>query len=55
MFWAGSPQRNYEPKINRKYDHNAEGIEDKTLSLYAFGMNQRDIAEQIMSVALKMG
>lgn len=38
---------NYEPKIISKYDRNAEGMEDKILSLYACGMSQRDIAEQI--------
>ena len=37
----------YEPKIISKYDRNAEGMEDKILALYACGMSQRDIAEQI--------
>ena len=37
----------YEPKIIGKYDRNAEGMEEKILSLYACGMSQRDIAEQI--------
>ena len=41
---------NYEPKIISKYDRNAEGMEDKILSLYACGMSQRDIAEQIKSL-----
>ena len=36
-----------EPKIISKYDRNAEGMEDKILALYACGMSQRDIAEQI--------
>ena len=40
----------YEPKIISKYDRNAEGMEDKILSLYACGMSQRDIAEQIKSL-----
>lgn len=40
-------QGNYEPKIIGKYDRNADGMEDKILSLYACGMSQRDIAEQI--------
>ena len=40
-------QGNYEPKIISKYDRNAEGMEDKILALYACGMSQRDIAEQI--------
>lgn len=31
----------YEPKIISKYDRNAEGMEDKILSLYACGMSQR--------------
>ena len=34
----------YEPKIIGKYNRNAEGMEDKILSLYACGMSQRDIA-----------
>ena len=38
---------NYEPKIISKYDRNVEGREEKILSLYACGMSQRDIAEQI--------
>ena len=37
----------YEPKIISKYDRNAEGMEEKILALYACGMSQRDIAEQI--------
>ena len=41
---------NYEPKIISKYDRNAEGMEDKILSMYACGMSQRDIAEQIKSL-----
>ena len=41
---------NYEPRIISKYDRNAEGMEDKILSLYACGMSQRDIAEQIKSL-----
>ena len=43
-------QGNYEPKIIGKYDRNAEGMEDKILALYACGMSQRDIAEQIKSL-----
>ena len=38
---------NYEPKIIGKYDRNAEGMEEKILALYACGMSQRDISEQI--------
>ena len=41
---------NFEPKIISKYDRNAEGMEDKIMSLYACGMSQRDIAEQIKSL-----
>ena len=41
---------NFEPKIIGKYDRNADGMEDKILSLYACGMSQRDIAEQIKSL-----
>ncbi len=40
----------YEPKIIGKYDRNVDGMEDKILSLYACGMSQRDIAEQIKSL-----
>ena len=40
-------QGHYEPKIIGKYDRNAEGMEEKILALYACGMSQRDIAEQI--------
>ena len=43
-------QGHYEPKIISKYDRNAEGMEDRILSLYAWGMSQRDIAEQIKSL-----
>lgn len=37
----------FEPQIISKYDHNADGMEEKILSLYACGMSQRDISEQI--------
>ncbi len=37
----------YEPKIIDKYQLNADGLEDKILSLYAHGMSARDIREQI--------
>lgn len=37
----------YEPKIISKYNRNADGMEEKILSLYACGMSRRDIAEQI--------
>ena len=40
-------QGNYEPKIIGRYDRNADGMEEKILALYACGMSQRDIAEQI--------
>jgi len=40
-------QGKYEPKIIGKYDRNAEGTEEKILALYASGMSQRDISEQI--------
>ena len=40
-------QGNFEPKIIGKYDRNAEGMEEKILALYACGVSQRDIAEQI--------
>lgn len=41
---------NYEPQIIGKYDRSADGMEEKILSLYACGMSQRDIAEQIKSL-----
>lgn len=37
----------YEPQIIGKYNRNADGMEEKILGLYAAGMSQRDIAEQI--------
>ncbi len=37
----------YEPQIIGKYSRNADGMEEKILGLYACGMSQRDIAEQI--------
>jgi len=40
----------YEPKIIGKYSRNADGMEDKILSLFACGMSQRDIAEQIKNL-----
>ncbi len=40
----------YEPKIIGKYSRNADGMEEKILALYACGMSQRDIAEQIKSL-----
>ena len=40
----------YEPQIISRYNRNADGIEEKILSLYACGMSQRDIAEQIKSL-----
>ena len=40
-------QGKYEPKIIGKYERNAEGMEEKILALYACGMSQQDISEQI--------
>ena len=40
----------YEPKIIGKYNRNADGMEEKILSLYSCGMSQRDIAEQIKNL-----
>lgn len=37
----------YEPQIIGKYDRNADGMEEKIIGLYACGVSQRDIAEQI--------
>lgn len=35
----------YEPKIISKYNRNADGMEEKILSLYACGMSQCDISK----------
>lgn len=40
----------YEPQIIEKYNRNADGMEDKILSLYSCGMSQRDISEQIKNL-----
>ncbi len=40
----------YEPQIIGKYDRNADGMEEKIVGLYACGMSQRDIAEQIKAL-----
>ena len=40
----------YEPKIIGKYSRNVDGMEEKILSLYACGLSQRDIAEQIKNL-----
>ncbi len=40
----------FEPQIIGKYSRNAEGMEEKILALYAAGMSQRDIAEQIQNL-----
>ena len=40
----------FEPKIIGKYSRNADGMEEKILALYACGMSQRDIAEQIQEL-----
>ena len=40
----------YEPQIIEKYNRNADGMEEKILGLYACGMSQRDISEQIKSL-----
>ena len=40
----------YEPKIIAKYSRNTDGMEEKILALYACGMSQRDIAEQIKNL-----
>ena len=37
----------YEPQIIGKYSRNADGMEEKIIGLYASGMSQQDIAEQI--------
>ena len=40
----------YEPQIISKYSRNADGMEEKILALYACGMSQRDISEQIKNL-----
>ena len=40
----------YEPEIIGKYDRNADGMEEKIIGLYACGLSQRDIAEQIKAL-----
>ena len=40
----------YEPQIIGKYSRNADGMEEKILALYACGMSQRDISEQIKNL-----
>ena len=37
----------FDPKIIGKYQRNADGIEERILSLYATGMTTRDIRDQI--------
>ncbi len=37
----------FEPRIIGKYSRSADGMEEKILAMYACGMSQRDIAEQI--------
>lgn len=40
----------YEPQIIGKYSRNADGMEEKILSLYAAGLSIRDISDQIKSL-----
>ena len=40
----------FEPQIIGKYSRNADGMEEKILSLYAAGMSTRDISEQIKNL-----
>lgn len=37
----------FEPQIISKYQRNADGIEERILSLYTTGMSTRDIRDQI--------
>jgi len=37
----------YEPQIIGKYSRNADGPEEKIMRLYACGLSQRDISEQV--------
>jgi len=40
----------YEPQIIGKYSRNADGMEEKILSLYAAGLSIRDVSDQIKSL-----
>lgn len=40
----------FEPQIIGKYNRNADGMEEKVLSLYAAGMSTRDISEQVKAL-----
>jgi len=40
----------YEPRIIGKYNRSADGIEEKIIGLYACGMSQKDISEQIKAL-----
>lgn len=40
----------FEPQIIGKYSRNADGMEEKIISLYAAGMSTRDISEQIKNL-----
>lgn len=40
----------FEPQIIGKYSRNVDGMEEKILGLYACGMSQRDISEQIKNL-----
>ena len=40
----------YDPQIIGKYDRNADGMEEKIIGLYACGVSQRDVAEQIKAL-----
>lgn len=40
----------FEPQIISKYSRSVDGIEEKIIGLYACGMSQRDIAEQIKAL-----
>lgn len=40
----------YEPQIINKYSRNADGMEEKILTLYAAGMSNKDISEQIKNL-----
>ena len=40
----------YDPQIIGKYDRNTDGMEEKIIGLYACGVSQRDIAEQVKAL-----
>ena len=46
----GDQEGEFEPKLIPKYQRDISGIEEKVISLYARGMNTRDIHDQIQEL-----